>query len=280
MNSLLWVLLGVYTLITLSAPFLSWSSDIYALLVVSLSTLFAFLHGSKRYGTRGMVVFAVFCLVISNFMENLGIATGFPFGHYEYSEILGPKLFAVPLIIGPAYFSVGYLAWAVANVLLGIVEAPLKKFYQYGLPIIAAFVMVMWDLVMDPASSTMRQLWIWQGGGGFFGVPLTNFLGWFLTVYLFFQAFAFYLVVNPKTVKHIQTKSYFTQAVLFYLVIGLGFIASYLVETSGIVVDVTGTAWNRLDIRETSVIVSLFTMCFVSLLALIKLHNQEHQPLS
>lgn len=30
-------------------------------------------------------------------------------------------------------------------------------------------------------------------GGGYFGVPLINFLGWTFTVYLFMQVFALYL---------------------------------------------------------------------------------------
>jgi putative membrane protein len=53
--------------------------------------------------------------------------------------------------------------------------------------------MVLWDLAMDPASSTIQKLWIWEKGGGFFGVPLSNYVGWFLTVYVFMQLFAFYL---------------------------------------------------------------------------------------
>src|SRR5207237_1427582 len=43
---------------------------------------------------------------------------------------------------------------------------------------------------MDPTSSTIRHSWIWEQGGGYFGVPLTNYLGWFFTVYVFFQLFA------------------------------------------------------------------------------------------
>jgi hypothetical protein len=35
--------------------------------------------------------------------------------------------------------------------------------------------------------------WIWLNGGEYWGVPFTNFLGWFLTVYLIFQNFALYL---------------------------------------------------------------------------------------
>ena len=51
--------------------------------------------------------------------------TGFPFGWYHYSDALGPKLFLVPLLIGPAYFGMGYLSWALARAILGDEDARL-----------------------------------------------------------------------------------------------------------------------------------------------------------
>jgi hypothetical protein len=58
---------------------------------------------------------------------------------------------------------------------------------------ISAFVMVQWDVVMDPSGSTLARAWVWYGGGGYFGVPLSNFLGWFLVTYLYYQAFSLLL---------------------------------------------------------------------------------------
>jgi Carotenoid biosynthesis protein len=40
----------------------------------------------------------VIAFIVNNFYENLSILTGFPFGHYHYTEALGPKLFLVPLL--------------------------------------------------------------------------------------------------------------------------------------------------------------------------------------
>src|SRR5258707_15424107 len=72
--------------------------------VLSISVAFALIHGSVRYGLRGIATFIVICLVVSNVLENTSILTGFPFGHYHYSDVLGPKLFLVPVLTGPAYF--------------------------------------------------------------------------------------------------------------------------------------------------------------------------------
>ena len=47
------------------------------------------------------------------------------------------------------------------------------------------FTIHMWDIVMDPFMSTISKGSIWKEGGGFFGVPFGNFLGWYLCVYTF-----------------------------------------------------------------------------------------------
>jgi putative membrane protein len=46
--------------------------------------------------------------------------------------------------------------------------------------------MVAWDLSMDPVWSTVMHSWIWLQGGAYFGVPVSNFLGWYLTVYVIY----------------------------------------------------------------------------------------------
>jgi uncharacterized membrane protein len=57
--------------------------------------------------------------VVSNILENTSILTGSPFGHHHYTDALGPKLFLVPLLIGPAYFANGYFAWVIGNLVVG-----------------------------------------------------------------------------------------------------------------------------------------------------------------
>jgi len=130
---------------------------------------------------------------VSNFYENLSILTGFPFGHYHYTEALGPKLFLVPLLIAPAYFGCGYLAWSLAHVFVGVFGSKLRAEQIWRVPLVAAFVMVMWDLTMDPIAATVQKQWIWHDGGSYFGVPFVNYLGWLLCVYTIFQLFAIYI---------------------------------------------------------------------------------------
>lgn len=274
-NILLWILAISYTAVTLIFPFLPVSELVFAGLVVGIGTFFAIFHGILRYGSRGMLVFIGLCLIISNILENLSIQTGFPFGSYHYTDLLGPKLFTVPLLIGPAYFATGYLSWTIANVLLDKADKKLNRFNVIILPVIASFIMVMWDVVMDPTSSTIRHLWIWHDGGGFFGVPLSNYLGWFLTVYLFYQAFAIYLFKKHQFHEIPLPQGYWYQSIWLYLVIGLSFFINYLTDTAGSVSDAAGFNWSKNAIHESAIITSLYTMVFVSILALVRLISSE-----
>src|SRR6266700_6431367 len=156
----LWVLVVVYAVVELVNPVFPLHIPIP--FVVLIPVVFGLIHGALRYKCSGIVTFIVVCLVVSNILENISILTGFPFGHYHYTDVLGLKLFLVPLVIGPAYFSTGYLAWVLSTVLIGDVRRQGSWFTTFSVPFIASFMMVAWDLGMDQTSSTIRHLWIWE----------------------------------------------------------------------------------------------------------------------
>lgn len=270
--NILWVLVAVYAAATIANSLFSLSIPIAA--VLAISVIFALVHGALRYRWSGMLAFVAICLVVSNIMENTSILTGFPFGHYHYTDGLGPKLFLVPLLIGPAYFSTGYLAWAVSNVLVGEVRRGSSAFTTFAVPFIASFLMVIWDLCLDPTASTIRHIWIWEQGGGYFGVPLTNYLGWFFTVYVFLQLFALFVRSRGAGEQETRTwpRPYYAQAVVMYAVIGLTFVLNYVVGAGNTqVTDPAGVIWHTGSITESAAIVSIYTMLFVAALAAVKL---------
>src|SRR5262245_23059792 len=119
--NVLWLLVIAAVILQFIRPIVN--SPIIVDLVVIFPTIFALIHGAMRYKWRGMLVFLVVCLVVSNIFENLSILTGFPFGNYTYTDVLGIKLFLVPILIGPAYFSTGYLAWVLATVIVADVRS-------------------------------------------------------------------------------------------------------------------------------------------------------------
>jgi uncharacterized membrane protein len=270
--TILWILVAVNVVATLANTLFSLSIPVPLLLLVSVA--FALLHGVMRYRWSGIVIFIVICLVVSNVLENTSILTGFPFGHYHYTDALGLKLFLVPLVIGPAYFSTGYLAWVLSTILIGDVRRKSSAFATFAVPFIASFLMVVWDLCFDPTFSTIGHRWIWEQGGGYFGVPFTNYLGWFFTVYVFFQLFALFLRFRKAAHGETQTlpRSYYAQAVVMYAAIGLTFVLDYLVGRGNtLVTDAVGVVWQTRSIAEAEATVSIFTMLFAAALSSVKL---------
>ena len=154
-TTILWVLAAAYAVALVAN--ITFGLGIPIAVVLLISVAFALIHCAVRYGWIGILAFVVMCLVVSNILENTSILTGFPFGHYHYTDTLGPKLFLVPLLIGPAYFANGYFAWVIGNLLIGELRRGSSAFLTVAVPFIAAFVMVMWDLTFDPRASTIQH---------------------------------------------------------------------------------------------------------------------------
>ncbi len=232
--------------------------------------LFGLIHGTLRYGVINLLVFIAICLVVSNIYENASILTGFPFGNYHYTA--GPKLFNVPLNVGPFYFAMGYTSWQVASVLLDGADAQLqRRINLFALPLVAAVLMTVIDLSIDGSTSTIGHFWIWHDGGGFYGVPYTNYLGWTLTTWTFYQLFAFYLARRPDAVRPAPARSFFALPVLGYASLGLHVVAMFTTAASGSVVDQAGVSWQIAHIHEAAFLCATYTVVFLSVLALIKI---------
>src|SRR4029077_956736 len=163
------------------------------------------------------------------------------------------------------WFGMGYFSWVLAETLLGGAQARLSpRFRLVALPIVAAFVMTQWDVVIDPPQSTISKTWIWHDGGAHFGVPLSNYLGWLLTSWLFYRAFALYLnrrrQVSAWMAK--QGRALRLVAILLYLGSGLTQVTPWLIGQNGEVTDAANHVWRIEDLRETTVVILLFTMVF------------------
>jgi len=153
--------------------------------------VFAWIHGARAWGRRGMVVFTAVCLGVASFFEILGLRTGFPYGHYFFTGVMGPKISGLPILLALAYLGMGYAAWMVAEALLG--PAARSRAGVLLLPLAASGTMTAWDVAMDPVWVNVDRAWVWRDGGAWFGVPLTNYFGWLLTTWVFYQAFALWL---------------------------------------------------------------------------------------
>jgi uncharacterized membrane protein len=275
----LWLSIAV---IIAAAIGFSWDPTPLAQALAAIFIGCALVHAAFAYGVRSALVLFATCSAIAFAMENLGTATGFPFGayHFEVGADL-PHVGLIPIIVGPLWFGACYFSWIVASILLDCADRELDRpFNLIALPVVAAFVVTQWDFVMDAPNATIAKAWIWHDGGGVFGVPLSNYLGWLLTSWLIFQTFAFYLRrgLRPQSRMSMKLSAI---GVLFYVGAGLTHLVPLIMGQTGEAVDARGYTWQVHDIREATVAILLLTMIFTALLAALRILRQtssNNQP--
>ncbi|GJE80897.1 carotenoid biosynthesis protein [Methylorubrum thiocyanatum] len=246
----------------------------------ALSIAVLVVHAILALGRVRAAAFLAICLTVTFAIENLGVATGIPFGAYTFRVGAGlPHVGTIPIIVGPLYFGLGYPAWIIACLLLGTdIGGPANRRELVFTPVVAAFTLTQWDVVMDPANATIGRAWAWFESGGYFGVPLSNFLGWFLTTWLFFQGFALFAYRDRGRSRSVRrSPAFLAVPVLLYAASALCHLPP-LLDPDAVVVDAGGRAWSSADIRETAAILALFTMLPVALLALMKLAGTGVAP--
>jgi putative membrane protein len=265
-NKLRWYLILVFFIFNLLFIFTYKYPNLLALdsfVATALIFIVVFLYAVERYGKKNALIFFIVTSLVSLFFENLSVLTGFPFGYYHYSPSLG--VLPVPLIIIFEYFAMGYLSWILAHILTGQYSKKLAGKQIFLVPLIATFIMVMWDLTVDPISATLQGLWVWTYPGPFFGIPISNYFGWFLVVYIFLQILALYLskydTITHEKVEAISNQPFWSEAPVIYGTMAMGTILSIFYVLNDITIDMA--------------LITFFTMGFVALLALINVWNNE-----
>ncbi|MGB7846188.1 MAG: carotenoid biosynthesis protein [Candidatus Acidiferrum sp.] len=251
--------------------------------------VFALLHGATLYGWRGACMFAGLSVLVGNLFENLSIRTGFPFGRYSFTERMGPKILQVPVLLGLAYVGMGYLSWTVASAMLRARRDRLAGWRVATLPLLATVVMTSWDVAMDPIWSTVGRLWIWQEGGGYFGVPASNYFGWLLTNYVIYQLFALWLMgwggasdsaigfENGAGVENLS-KGYLRVALIFYVVTAVGNLLLTIPRPRHPVVsDAAGAAWRVSDITAACAVASVLLMGAFAISAWVRVAERSRE---
>jgi uncharacterized membrane protein len=94
----------------------SWNPTPFAQALAVIFIGCALLHGAFLYGLQAVLILFIISVTITFAVENMGAATGIPFGHYHF-EVGGdlPHIGSIPIIVGPLWFGGGYFAWVVAS---------------------------------------------------------------------------------------------------------------------------------------------------------------------
>ncbi|MFB6230076.1 MAG: bisanhydrobacterioruberin hydratase CruF [Salinibacter sp.] len=93
-----------------------------------------------------------------------------PFGEYEYTQWLGPKIAGhVPYFIPPSWFAMSVVSLDLAR------RATSTRWRYLAL---GTLFMVLWDVSLDPAMNRAFPFWNYGTDGFFFGMPISNWCGW------------------------------------------------------------------------------------------------------
>ncbi|WP_328418903.1 carotenoid biosynthesis protein [Micromonospora sp. NBC_00389] len=199
-----WTLLAVLVLAQICYPLTSGATRAgLTVATVVLGWLLSVGHALLSRGLRAAAALVAVATGGGFAIEAIGVATGVPFGSYDYSGELGPKLAGVPLIIPLAWTWMAWPAWLAAVRLTGGNGSTAggngstaggsgstadRRVRRVAL---AALGLAAWDLFLDP-QMVAEGYWTWRNATpalpGLPGIPVSNYLGWLLFAVLLMSA--------------------------------------------------------------------------------------------
>ncbi|WAC91165.1 carotenoid biosynthesis protein [Mycobacterium sp. Aquia_213] len=272
LNALCWVLLALTVVAVAVMAVRPSLAPQAASAQAGLLILFVIVHAWLGYTSRGMAVFVVIAGVVAFALEALSIATGFPFGSYTH-HLPGVKPLGVPLAVLLGWIMFGWLAWALARLIMRPVAAvAVGGAERFTTPIVATFVLGGYDLVYDPIGATAHNWYSYHQPTGALGVPLTNYLGWLLTGWVIFQLVALIESRFPGRAAT-QSRGYWLLPCLFWLSTTAQVFTELIRPTDGVVVR-GGKTIAITDVYESCASAALFTIVFTGITALIRLYSR------
>ena len=180
-----YALLAVFLLVLLSRGY----GDTTRMLIAGSVVMFAccWASAAQLLGTRAALRFVIIGVVVGWFAEQMGATQGWFFGSYTYTDVLGPRLGAVPVIIPLMWFALSYIAYIIANLIVWQTPsdgaAPLPQ--MLAMSLLAAMIVTAYDLGADPYMVYTLKAWIMtKTDGWWFGETLQGFAGWALVSFV------------------------------------------------------------------------------------------------
>ncbi len=165
----------------LFTPYKDWFVQHTSLNLILMAGLLIFTQPNIN---RYFLLFIVIAITVGLSVEIIGVNTGFLFGTYTYGDVMGVKLFNVPLLVGVQWFVVVYCCgvimqfvnnWAHQKIIdIGGESERTQKVKSISLIIDAALLATLFDFVMEPVA---QQLGFWQWKNNH--IPFFNFTCWF-----------------------------------------------------------------------------------------------------
>ena len=178
-----------------------------AALFLLFAGLIALLGARTRRDTAALALVALLGFVV----EAIGVRFGVPFGDYVYTGVLQPQLLGVPVVMGLAWMALV----AFGSDFAGRLRLPTSPAAATTAMVVAALWVTACDLVIDPLAANQFGYWTWVHEGNYYGIPFTNFVGWFVTGLLACR------IVGPRQQSNFWAGFVGTAILLFFSLIAL-----------------------------------------------------------
>ncbi len=160
-------------LATLALGTLALRPYVFVFLVVYLAA------AARDLGLRRALAFTGWAWAVAFVAEFSSTRTGIPFGLYHYTQATrGQELFLanVPFMDSLSFTFLAYASFCLACLCLG-------RSGGGAVVLLSGLLMMLLDVVIDPLAVRgdrwfLGQIFYYPDGGVYFGVPLSNFVGW------------------------------------------------------------------------------------------------------
>jgi uncharacterized membrane protein len=120
-------------------------------------------------------------IVLSYFLEVVGVKTGVLFGQYIYLNALGPKVMSTPLIIGVNWLMLTYCSASLTD----LIHTKTSTKQNFFMDVTAgAAIMLLYDLLLEQVAPFMN-MWVFNLGDA----PFANYTTWFVAAFIFHFAY-------------------------------------------------------------------------------------------
>jgi uncharacterized membrane protein len=178
----------IFMLRGLIGPDNTWVVSVY-LSIVAIVTVSYLLSITERITS---IFFIGAVLILATAAGAIGLRTGYPFGHYYYSEYFIPSLpGGVPLAITLSWLIISINAFLICRLLIKNPKSP------FIVPFAAAFIILAFDILLEPFGSFINKYWIWENSY----VPTQNFISWYILGFMFTFMLEKTTVFIPTTIE-------------------------------------------------------------------------------
>jgi uncharacterized membrane protein len=160
---------------------------------------------SMHLGLKRALLFGAAGYLITWLSEYSSIHNGIPYGHYYYIEHTRGKeiwVLGVPLMDSMSYVFLAYASYSMALLVISPRVSVRRIPYlletkrirgSLSARMLGALFMVYLDIIIDPVALRggrwfLGQIYGYPSGGVYFGVPVSNFIGWLFVGFLLIWA--------------------------------------------------------------------------------------------